>query len=68
MTKVVIANGWTEPRTGKSYKPGQTAEVEAPVARHLLKTGLARACPDEPAAETSAPAPKPEPAKKEASK
>lgn len=69
-TKVVIAHGWTDPKTGKTYKPAQTAEVEPAQARDLLKRGEARALPapaEKPAeAAKPAPAPKNEPTKKEA--
>lgn len=65
MTKVVIAHGWTDPLTGKSYEPRETAEVTPAQARDLLKRGEARPAPAEaettaeadPPTETAKPAP-----------
>ena len=52
MTKVVIANRWTDP-AGKVHKGGQTVEVEPGVARDLIMRGKAREVPAESKAEPS---------------
>lgn len=63
MTKVVIANRWTDP-AGKVYKGGQAVEVEPGVARDLIARGKARL----PESTTKSESPKPATAGKEAKK
>lgn len=53
MAEVVIAYGWTDPKTGKSYGPDEVAEVTPAQARHLTATGIGR-LREEPAATAEA--------------
>ena len=39
--KIVFASRWVDP-AGRKYKPGQSADVVAPVARELIARGKAR--------------------------
>ncbi|MBC9954944.1 hypothetical protein ICM05_09870 [Leucobacter sp. cx-42] len=65
MTKVVIANGWTDPQ-GQHHKGGDSVELEPSMARALIDRGKARLAPagDKPKTES----PKPAIAEKEAKK
>ncbi|MBC9953237.1 hypothetical protein ICM05_01060 [Leucobacter sp. cx-42] len=65
MTKVVIANGWTD-HNGQYHKPGAVVEVTPSVWRDLDHRGKARLAPADEKSKTESP--KPAIAEKEAKK
>ncbi|QIK62343.1 hypothetical protein G7068_03310 [Leucobacter viscericola] len=61
-TKVVIANGWTDP-SGKDHKAGASVEVDPGTARDLIARGKARKADPEQKQSTADPKPEtPKPA------
>lgn len=47
MTKLTFATNWTDPVTGQTYAPDETADIKDGVARVLLWYGTARLAPEE---------------------